>query len=879
MNSVGPANPAEGPPFETLQRRVSSCANAEYRIGLSTNLSDCRAYELVTPAQTDGLFPYATLSGTSPSGSFENSLTMPRGQAAGERLSYFTDGTLPGFEGNGILDGYRAERGAGSHPAAGWQSALFSPDYAQAAPGTHASPFQLGVASDQLYSSWEINHEPETFPQTLEHGVYLSTPTGFEALGQGSLGEDLGALSRYVSAGGGHTIFSSKAHLEPGAPPELNAALYDRAAGAATAHVLTLPPDKTPAEEADFLAALRSKEQASFSGASEDGATVVFKAGVGLYVRLDDAKTEKVGPDVAKVGDTLRCAAGPLFEGSTELKRRGFQWLRDATPITGESGDDIFGTTDYVVTGADEGSVLQCLTVATDTDPRSVAVSEPVEVAPLAAGQAPRPPAQIAAPTPAEPAVGTVESCNAGSWEGAESLAYQWYVDGDAIPSANSQTYKVQAADVPGTLQCVVSGSNAAATVAKASGLRPTSPAPAEAAPVATAQAAVKTAYAGVSEDGRYVFFAIGNGASPGRLFRFDTQSESATEIAAAGIFAGIAADGSQAFFSSTQALSGAEENDNGEEATPGEHNLYAWDDTGTPRFVGTLPAADFEQGGFDGVTEMSLAAWTRAIGIGLNSGRAYAPTRSTPGGDVFVFQSHARLTAYDNEGRGEIYRYDPAAAAGERLLCVSCDPSGAPPSDDALLEDLRGVNITSKTTIPNLTDDGQKVFFQSFDRLLPEDANEVEDVYEWVAKETEGCTRSGGCLSLISSGQGEVPSFLYAMSADGRDVFFQTREKLVGADSAGSPSIYDAREDGGIPEPPAPTICQDDACQGQGSEPPVLPNPATTGAGESGEPAPPPRRPCAKGKHRVKGRCVPVKHRKHRKHRRVHHANRGGNR
>jgi hypothetical protein len=178
---------------------------------------------------------------------------------------------------------------------------------------------------------------------------------------------------------------------------------------------------------------------------------------------------------------------------------------------------------------------------------------------------------------------------------------------------------------------------------------------------------------------------------------------------------------------------------------------------------------------------------------------------------------------------------------------------------------------------VANLTDSGQEVFFQSFDRLLPEDANEAEDVYEWQASGSGGCTRQGGCLALISSGQGEAPSFLYAMSADGHDVFLHTKEKLVGADVAGSPSIYDARVGGGIPEPVEPAPCQGDACQGEGSEPPVLPSPATNGAGESSSEASPKPPHCAKGKHRVKGRCVRVKHRKRHK-RRAHH-NRGGSR
>jgi hypothetical protein len=885
MNLVGPAPEGEGEgTFETLERRLSvKCPNDAYRFGLSANLPDCRAYELVTPAQTDGLTPYAANDGNTASGSFSNWLTVQRGESAGERLSYFTEGTLPGFEGNGILDGYRAEREAGDHPAGGWRSALFSPNYAEAATGFAGRPHQLGIASDQLYSSWDINPEPDASEQALDRGVYLRTPVGFEALGQGSLGKDLGALSRYVSAGGAHAIFSSKAHLEEGAPPEGNVALYDRAAGSAIAHVLTLPPAGASEEEqAEFLAALRSKEQASFQGASEDGAAVIFKAGVALYVRLDDASTEKLSPSIANVGDTLACAAGPLLGLEHQ---RDFQWLRNATPIPGASGSDISNTTDYTAKPADEGAALQCQTVAKRGGTGSVAVSAPVDVSPLEAGQPPQPPVQIATPTPPSPAEGTVETCNAGSWKGAESLAYQWYSDGEAIAGATAQTYKVQASDVPGTLQCVVSGSNAAATVARASGLASTSPSPAEAAPVATAQAAVKTTYAGVSEDGRYVFFVLGDGESPTRLFRFDTQSEIATEIAAAGFFAEVSPDGTHAFFSSTEALSGAEENDNGEEAEAGEHNLYVWNGTGVG-FVAQLSAGDFKQNAFAGIAEMNLAAWTRAVGfaLGTQTGRPLSPTRSTPDGGSFVFQSHARLTAYDNEEVGEIYRYDPAAKAGERLLCVSCDPSGAPPSADALLEDLRsfggGPPLKDTTMIASLTDSGQEVFFQSFDRLLPEDANEVEDVYEWRAKGagegTEECKRQAGCLALISSGQGEVPSYLYAMSADGRDVFLQTKEKLVGADVAGSPSIYDARAGGGIPEPAEPAPCQGDACQGQGSEPPVLPNPASAGAGESPE-VTPKRRPCAKGKHRVKGRCVPTKHHK-RRHRRTH-ANRGGNR
>jgi hypothetical protein len=864
--------------FTTLQRTASNpCPNAQYRTGFSANLPDCRAYELVTPAQTDGLSPYAAEDGGTDSGSFSNWLTVQRGGGGGERLSYFTSGTLPGFEGNGRRDGYRAERGAGDHPAEGWQSTLFSPNYVQSGGG---QPQQLGIASDQLYSAWDVG-QAEVLPGALSGGVYMQTPVGFEVLGRGSLGPDPNALSRYVSAGGAHVIFSSTAQLEPTSPPAPIQALYDRAAGATSARVLSVAPEDADVEEAaEFQAEVKSKDPVTYLGASEDGSTVAFSAGPALYVSQDASGTQAthgISPKTARVGERLSCAEGPLQ--GVEQANRYFQWLRNSVPIEGVEDAHGSGSTParYETLAADAGKDIQCLVFVLEGGTGSVSVSRAIPIEPVPGAPAPQPPAQIAAPSPVNPTTGTIEACNPGSWQGATSLSYQWYVDGKPISGATAQTYEVQAGDVPGTIQCVVTGKNAAAAVARASGLQPTSPAPPEPAPVATAQAAPRTTYEGASEDGRYVFFALGDGESPGRLFRFDTQTESAAEIAEAGIFALVSSDGSHAFFSSGEAI-GEEVNENGEEPKKGAHNLYVWGGAET-RFVGRLAAEDFEDKTFAGIPEMDLAAWTRAFGVNGHSGRALTPTRSTLGGDVFVFQSHARLTAYDNEGVGEIYRYDPSAEAGERLLCVSCDPSGTP-SADALFEDIRTLEtstLNKKSMIANLTDDGQKVFFQSFDRLLPEDVNDAEDVYEWEAKGAGGCSRPGGCLALISSGQGEGPSVLYAMSANGHDVFFVTQEKLVGADLAGSPSIYDAREEGGIPEPPAPDTCQGDACQGAGSVPPAVPTPTTSGPGEEGE-VPPVRKSCAKGKHRVKGRCVASKHKHRKRHRRVR-ANRGGSR
>jgi List-Bact-rpt repeat protein len=399
---------------------------------------------------------------------------------------------------------------------------------------------------------------------------------------------------------------------------------------------------------------------------------------------------------------------------------------------------------------------------------------------------------------------------------------------------------------------------------------------------VITEIAASPNTFAGLSEDGSRVFYA--NAASqPAGIFACDTgggpcagpEAHAPTAIAANATFVNVSADGSHVFFTSTDPLTPpADENEDHQHAESGQHNLYAWDGVGTS-FIAILDPQDLTA--FGGELRTKLGAWTEAIAAGSDSGFADSPARSTPNGEVFLFQSHAQLSAYDNEGFSEIYRYAPGAPSGERLSCISCDPGNASPSGDAKLEPfgLSTTGVDRKGVIPNLTADGATAFFHSPGRLLPEDANDVTDVYEWRAHGSAGCMRVRGCLALISSGQGESDSFLYAMSADGHDVFIRTKEKLVGQDVPGSYSIYDARVEGGIPDPPTKAPCQGDACQGAGSPPPVLPGPATTGSGNGNVESKPPA-PCGKKRHRVKGRCVPIKHRKHRKRRAGHHRRAG---
>jgi hypothetical protein len=230
-------------------------------------------------------------------------------------------------------------------------------------------------------------------------------------------------------------------------------------------------------------------------------------------------------------------------------------------------------------------------------------------------------------------------------------------------------------------------------------------------------------------------------------------------------------------------------------------------------------------------------------------------PSRTTPDGSAIVFESLASLTGYDSEGAPEIYRYHPGA---EQLDCISCPGPEEAPGDGANLQtgrfEVRDSPADDASLIAGITVDGSAAFFETAVALVPFDHNEARDVYEWRAGE----------VSLISTGGGEAPSYLYAMSSDGRDVFIATSATLLPSDTdGGARSIYDAREGGGFPVPGLEPPCQENACKGAPNPVPALPPPASPTLNDSGNVNElPARRRCGKGRRAVKRaarvRCVP---------------------
>lgn len=381
--------------------------------------------------------------------------------------------------------------------------------------------------------------------------------------------------------------------------------------------------------------------------------------------------------------------------------------------------------------------------------------------------------------------------------------------------------------------------------------------------------------------DGSQVFFADDASAGltadtqPGsgqNLYRYDVEAGELTDLtpaAEAGVLgvSGASEDGSYLYFVAEGALT-ATPNSEGESATAGQPNLYL-SHGGAITFIATLdPSSD-------------QLDWKS------NSLKSALTARVSPNGAFIGFNSLRSLTGYDNtpinpaecgtapsgvfqpEPCQEIFLY---GAAQNELSCASCDsnPSVKPTAAARILPPVRTGGLPERHTaaVPQryVTDNG-RVFFNTPDALLPRDINGQADVYEY----------EGGQLHLVSTGTASFPSYFYDASPSGNDAFFVTAQKLVPSDTDSGISVYDARVNGGFPEPPPPPICEtEEACHRQQQQPPAS---STSGSShfegpEEGPNHPRPHR-CRKGQVRRHGKCVKRQHHHHKRHRR--HARQAG--
>lgn len=351
-------------------------------------------------------------------------------------------------------------------------------------------------------------------------------------------------------------------------------------------------------------------------------------------------------------------------------------------------------------------------------------------------------------------------------------------------------------------------------------------------------------------------------------LYEFDVESEELTDLTVdtnpadtegAGVLGtvGISDDGSYVYFMArgqlTPSSGDPSENTLAQNNLTHEANLYLAH-AGVLSFVGRVNADDSKRAE-DQTSPYSL------YNDRLTWGRRVA-ARVTPDGRTLLFTSLSRLTGYDNTD-GLLDAPDPEAylysADTGRIVCVSCNPSGARPvyeSHEGRFNAARPIVPLSKSDSVSplfgnqpraLSEDGTRVFFESTDRLSPLVKGKEDNVYEWEKSGSGTCTpsspeyseASGGCVFLLDSGlaesQAALPARFVDASANGDDVFLRTASKLLPQDEDGLADIYDVRVGGGLGVTQAGVPCEGEACQGLATAPPVFTTPSSASFSGSG--------------------------------------------
>jgi hypothetical protein len=282
--------------------------------------------------------------------------------------------------------------------------------------------------------------------------------------------------------------------------------------------------------------------------------------------------------------------------------------------------------------------------------------------------------------------------------------------------------------------------------------------------------------------------------------------------------------------------------------ATGEQPNLYLRH-AGVTTFIATLSLADGTR-----VSPFYTSSQVEQPGDWAPSERGRT-AQVTPDGHSLVFMSDMSLKGYPNEGLQEVYVYE---AEGERLTCVSCQPGGGPPplndvNDEEGVEGAAGyIPISDNLTyLPRvISENGDRVFFNSPEPLVPQAVNNVGDVYEWERDGTGSCRKPGGCVFLLSSGTSPEDSYFIDASSSGDDVFIETRARLVAGDLDENFKVYDVRVDG--VRPLSPSACSGTGCQGVPAAPPIFATPSSVtfdGVGNFPAPAKATPTPTAKPK------------------------------
>jgi DNA-binding beta-propeller fold protein YncE len=816
-------------------RGSESCANEQRRIEqpYGTTLPDCRAYEMVSPLNTNGQ------DATEP-----NIETTPRSSVTGEAITYASRGGFENPAGSELQNQYLARRGA-----QGWSTQSITPPHHAYRTET-AAPYKGAAFTPDLTSGIASSNVSLTdgAPEgTEEFGLYVhelasdayryvGLPTGeFSGITTGEFSAPMGASTDLS-----HVVFGEGGTISEWVNGDVTPVSVSNNGESIAASVGTQYETEDHLNKKDAWHAVSAKGARVYftSPGDQEGTHTETTVGA-LYVRdnAEQPQSALASPEANATGTLAKgfttvteLAATPdaqavakITAGSAEVTLEKLQENEGREGLSFSPGQSITGQ------GIPEGATI------TNVSHSTITISAPA--------------------TESNDGAGIV------SYR-ADPFAVGQGISGYGIPpgaTIKTVTPTVAPTELTLSVPAAVSGS----AVALNAGGECTEPARACTLDISASRRTApdthgpqSARYWGAGAEGEKVFFTskeeltedayTGPADNEPNLYEYDfdrpagerlkdlTVDTADVDGAAVQGVVQISEEGSYVYFVARGVLTGAGgaplSNSAGEAPLAEAENLYVSHAGGALSFVANLAAGDRSDWAPYTVADKILKVeedqagpiTTTAVVTPSGGQLAFISERSLPSTNFPNGYDNEQAEKGDCEGKAgieehetgacrEIYLYDAETA---ETVCASCDPSGQRPAGPSSLS--QPIDSRSLYRPRNLLEDGT-LFFDSADALVPNSSDGQQNVYEY----------ENGRIHAISNVAGGDESFFMDASANGENVFFGSADQLLREDAGDNVVVWDARVDGGFPVTAAAPSCDNaDSCK-----PPEAPQPAIFGS------------------------------------------------
>ncbi len=332
---------------------ADTCPNAALRTGVSASLPDCRAYEQVSPTDTNG---------------YDIEFGMQAVAGTGDSITYISRGSFAGDPAASELgDQYLSVR-----EPSGWSTEGITPAIA---PSSDAPPTYAGFSSDLSQMVLSNGDPPLDGATPGTDNLYLRESDGsleLVTIGEPSDQSSLGYSPQFDGASSDYAqiLFEDQAALTPNAPNDGNRKLYEWDDGSLS--LVSVLPDGTPS---DGVAGSGGLFDSTYNAISADGSRVYWSnsgtggGGTPIFLSDDGASTEITTAQCTTNSNCITPASSGTgtywtasSDGSLAYFTSGDELTNDATPGLGIGYGNLY---QY---DADTGQLTDLTVDSTDAD-------------------------------------------------------------------------------------------------------------------------------------------------------------------------------------------------------------------------------------------------------------------------------------------------------------------------------------------------------------------------------------------------------------------------------------------------------------------------------------------------------------------------------